>query len=112
MVAGKDAVNHGEAKNSWLTGTATWNFVAISQWILGIRPEFGGLCIDPCIPAEWDGFEVEKVYRGDRYKINVSNPDHVEKGIARISLDGKEIEGNLIRAVGDGSVHYVEVVMG
>ncbi|NLM96115.1 MAG: glycosyl transferase [Halanaerobiaceae bacterium] len=112
MVAGKDAVNHGEPKNSWLTGTATWNFVAISQWILGIRPEFGGLCIDPCIPAEWDGFEVEKVYRGDRYKINVSNPDHVEKGIARISLDGKEIEGNLIRAVGDGSVHYVEVVMG
>ena len=112
MVAGKDAVNHGEAKNSWLTGTAAWNFVAITQWILGIRADFGGLCIDPCIPAEWDGFEVDKVYMGDLYKIKVSNPKHVEKGIVKMTLNGKEIEGNLFKAVGDGGVHQVEVVMG
>lgn len=112
MVAGKDAVNHGEAKNSWLTGTAAWNFVAITKWILGIRADFGGLCIDPCIPAEWDGFEVDKVYMGDIYTIKVSNPEHVEKGIVKMTLDGKEIEGNLLKAVGDGGVHQVEVIMG
>jgi len=64
MVAGKDAKRHGEAKNSWLTGTAAWNFVAISQWILGVKPDYDGLKIDPCIPKAWDGYKVTRYFRG------------------------------------------------
>lgn len=112
MVAGKDAVNHGEAKNSWLTGTAAWNFVAITQWILGVRAEFDGLRVDPCIPADWDGFEIIKKYMGDTYKIKVTNPDHVEKGIKELMIDGKRVEGKLIKAFKDGAIHQVEVIMG
>ncbi|AEJ60757.1 glycosyltransferase 36 [Spirochaeta thermophila DSM 6578] len=94
MIAGKDARRHGEAKNSWLTGTAAWNFVAISQWILGIRPEFDGLVIDPCIPAEWEGYTVKRIYRGATYEITVENPSHVEKGVARLFIDGREVPVN------------------
>ncbi|MFP4015634.1 MAG: GH36-type glycosyl hydrolase domain-containing protein [Halanaerobiales bacterium] len=112
MVAGKDAANHGEAKNSWLTGTAAWNYVAIAQWILGVRADFEGLRIDPCIPADWEGFEITRKFMGDTYQIKVSNPDNVQKGIKEIKLDGEVIEGNLIKAVKDGETHQVEVVMG
>ena len=68
MIAGKDAATHGEAKNSWLTGTSAWNYTAITQHILGIRPAFDGLEIDPAIPANWDGFKVTRVFRGMTYK--------------------------------------------
>jgi cellobiose phosphorylase len=112
MVAGKDAVNHGEAKNSWLTGTAAWNYVAITQWILGIRAEFNGLRIDPCIPVEWDGFEVTKKYMGDTYHIKVKNPEHVSRGIKEITLNGTPLNANLIEPTGDGEEHYIEVIMG
>jgi len=112
MIAGKDAANHGEAKNSWLTGTAAWNYVAIAQWILGVRADFAGLRIDPCIPADWNGFEVTKKFMGDTYQIKVTNPENVEKGIKEIKVDGKVIEGNLIKPVKDGAVHQVEVLMG
>ncbi len=71
MIAGKDAATHGEAKNSWLTGTAAWNYVAITQWILGIRPTYDGLQIAPDIPPEWSGFEAVRIYRGVRYEIKV-----------------------------------------
>ena len=71
MIAGRDAPTHGEAKNSWLTGTAAWNYVAITQWILGIRPTFDGLCVSPVMPSTWDGFEVVRRYRGVRYEIKV-----------------------------------------
>ncbi len=73
MIAGKDAPTHGEAKNSWLTGTAAWNYVAITQWILGIRPTYDGLQIAPVIPANWDGFEAERHFRGVRYAIQVNS---------------------------------------
>ncbi len=81
MIAGRDAPTHGEAKNSWLSGTAAWNFVAITQWILGVRPEYNGLRVDPCIPAEWDGFQTRRVFRGAIYEIRVMNPDHVCRGV-------------------------------
>ena len=71
MIAGKDAPTHGEAKNSWLTGTAAWNYVAITQWILGIRPTFDGLEVAPVIPSGWSGFEAARSYRGVRYEIRV-----------------------------------------
>ena len=112
MIAGKDAENHGEAKNSWLTGTAAWNYVAITQWILGIRPEFDGLYIDPCIPSSWSGFNVKRNFRGDIYEIEVKNPDNINKGVKYIKLDGEKIEGQVIKPLKDGKKHKVEVVLG
>ncbi len=111
MIAGKDASRHGEAKNSWLTGTAAWNFVAVSQYILGIKPAYSGLEINPSIPKEWDGFSASRLFRGAVYEINVSNPDHVSKGIKSIIVDGKEISGNIIPCFPSGT-HKVEVILG
>ena len=96
MIAGKDAPNFGEAKNSWLTGTAAWTFLNVSQFILGIRPDYDGLMIDPCIPKNLKGFEVARTFRGIDYHIEVLNPEHVEKGIAKLIVDGKEVSGNTI----------------
>ncbi|WP_339270554.1 glycosyl transferase [Paenibacillus sp. FSL R5-0470] len=112
MIAGKDAVRHGEAKNSWLTGTAAWNYVAITQSILGIQADFNGLKIDPCIPTEWDSFEITRVFRGDTYVIQIKNPNHVSKGVVSLTLDGTAVEGNIIAPVGDGAVHQVVVELG
>ncbi len=112
MIAGKDAKRHGEAKNSWLTGTAAWNFVAISQFILGIKPDFQGLSVDPCIPAAWDGFTVTRHFRGTVYEIEVRNPDHISKGVRKLIIDGKEFIGNILPVFGDGKVHRAEVIMG
>lgn len=112
MIAGKDAPKHGEAKNSWLTGTAAWTFVNVSQYILGIRPSFEGLEIDPCIPADMDGFTVTRKYRNATYHIHVSNPHHVEKGIASMTVNGVSIEGNLVRTQ-EGVLEYrIKAVMG
>jgi cellobiose phosphorylase len=94
MIAGKDAATHGEAKNSWLTGTAAWNYVAISQWILGIRPEYGGLRVSPVIPEEWTGFTAQRHFRGVTYNINVIR---VGKGnFVRLRIDNKVINGDII----------------
>lgn len=112
MIAGKDAPRHGEAKNSWLTGTAAWAFVNVSQYILGIRPEFDGLRIDPCIPAELEEFTVTRSYRGAVYSIHVTNPGHVEKGIAAITLDGVPVSSPVLQPEGGGKRYRVEVVMG
>ncbi|MGE5528145.1 MAG: GH36-type glycosyl hydrolase domain-containing protein [Patescibacteria group bacterium] len=112
MVAGKDSPRRGEAKNSWLTGTASWMFVAISQYILGIRPDYDGLRVDPCIPAAWDGFTVTRVFRGETFRIRVRNPRHVGKGLARLTMDGHEIADGLLRPDGIGGVHEVEAEMG
>ncbi|WP_136608491.1 GH36-type glycosyl hydrolase domain-containing protein [Paenibacillus dokdonensis] len=112
MIAGKDAVRQGEAKNSWLTGTAAWNFVAITQSILGIQPEFDGLKVNPCIPADWEEFTITRVFRGDTYVIHVSNPNRVSKGIASVTVDGSKVQGNILPVYGDGQAHQVEVVLG
>lgn len=112
MIAGKDAVRHGEAKNSWLTGTAAWNYVAITQAILGIQADFNGLKVDPCIPSTWEGFKITRVFRGDTYVIEINNPNHVEKGVKSITVDGLPIQGNVISPAGDGRVHQVVVELG
>ncbi|HHT96582.1 MAG TPA: glycosyl transferase [Clostridiales bacterium] len=112
MVAGKEAGRFGEAKNSWLTGTASWNFVAISQYILGVKPEYEGLMIDPCIPKDWDEYKVTREFRGTTYEIEVKNPNNVSKGIASLTVDGKTIEGNIIPHMENDKVHKVEVVLG
>jgi cellobiose phosphorylase len=112
MIAGRDAATHGEAKNSWLTGTAAWNYVAITQRILGIQPAYDGLRVDPCIPAKWEGFRVQRAFRGAVYEIAVENLDHISKGVRSLSVDGKEIAGNVVPVFEDGAVHRVRVVMG
>ena len=96
MIAGKDAPNFGEAKNSWLTGTAAWTFLNVSQFILGIRPDYDGLLIDPCIPDHLDGFKVSRTFRGITYNIDIQNPNHVEKGVVKLIVDGQEVNGNTI----------------
>lgn len=111
MIAGKDAFKPGESKNSWLTGTASWNFYAITRYILGIRPQYDGLMVDPCIPNSWTGFEVIRKFRGATYRIVVSNPSNVSKGVAGIVVDGKRIEGNIIPIMAEGN-YLVEVTMG
>lgn len=112
MIAGKDAPNRGEAKNSWLTGTAAWNYEAATKWILGIRPDFEGLIIDPCIPEEWEGFTVTRKFRNATYRISVKNPDHVSKGVKSAKVDGKKAISTLIPIFNDNSVHDIEVIMG
>jgi cellobiose phosphorylase len=112
MIAGKDAWKPGEAKNSWLTGTAAWNMYAISQYILGIRPDYHGLIVDPCIPASWSGFTVSRTFRGSRYNIKIHNPHGVMKGIGSMTIDGLKVEGNLIPIGITGKEYNVEVVMG
>jgi cellobiose phosphorylase len=94
MIAGRDAPTHGEAKNSWLTGTAAWNYVAITQWILGIRPTYGGLQIAPVIPIDWPGFKATRLFRGATYQIIV---ERVGRGNAvTLKVDGKPVEGNIV----------------
>ena len=112
MGIGKDAPTFGEAKNSWLTGTAAWNFVAVSQWILGIRAEYDGLRIDPCLPKEWERFEATRKFRGATYQIRVSKPKGICKGVVRVVVNGEKIEGNLIAPHPAGSEVEVEVTLG
>lgn len=114
MIAGKDAKpeHFGQAKNSWLTGTAAWNFVAVSQYILGIAPDYDGLRIDPCIPSDWDGFKASRLFRGARYNITVSNPENVCKGVKTIKCDGVRLSSNLVPAFEAGTVHEVEITLG
>ncbi len=110
MVAGKDAARPGEGKNSWLTGTAAWMWYAITQFILGIQPDYDGLTLNPCIPAGWKGFQVKRRFRDAEYDITVTNPDGVCKGVRSILVDGEAIEGNTV-AHRPGK-HQVEVIMG
>ncbi len=111
MIAGKDAVKPGEAKNSWLTGTAAWNFFAVSQYILGIQPGYDGLVVDPCIPKEWKEFKVTRRFRGTEYRIEVSNPSSVSKGVAEMVVNGKKVEGNII-PIQKEAVCRVQIKMG
>jgi len=87
-IDGKDSPTFGQAKNSWLTGTAAWTFVVLSQGILGVKPDYDGLTIDPCIPWAWDGYQVTRRFRGSTFHITVSNPDHVSTGVAELRVDG------------------------
>ena len=102
----------GKCAGTWLTGTAAWNYVAVTQYILGLRPDWDGLVVDPCIPADWKGFRAVRRFRGATYDVKVSNPAGVEKGVKSVRVDGKPVPGNVLPAFGDGRVHRVTVVMG
>ncbi len=112
MTAGKDAARPGEAKNSWLTGTAAWNWYAVTQFILGIRPDYDGLRVDPCIPDSWPGYEVDRTFRGARYHIKVENPARVCRGVRTVTVNGKPVEGNLIPLQPEGSENNIVVTLG
>ena len=109
-IAGKAAPSFGEAKNSWLTGTAAWNYVAITQWILGIRAELNGLCVEPVLPESWSGFQAQRVFRGVRYDISVTRQGKGNSVAMRV--EGKAVAGCIVPlpAAGTKSVR-VDVVL-
>ena len=114
MIAGRDAPTHGEAKNSWLTGTAAWNYVAITQWILGIRPELGGLRVDPVIPSSWPGFTATRRFRDATYQITVRRAGTLDSGIAEgasVTVNGDRVVGTLLPLAPAGDTVRVEVVL-
>ncbi|MDX9954660.1 MAG: glycosyl transferase, partial [Anaerolineae bacterium] len=111
MIAGKDAPTHGEAKNSWLSGTAAWNFVAITQWILGIRPTFDGLELAPVIPATWEGFTATRLFRGVTYHITVKRQG--PGNTVSLRVDGKPVAGTIIPLPAAGQKEIiVEAILG
>ena len=105
MIAGKDAAHFGEAKNSWLTGTAAWTFVNVSQYILGIQPDYDGLSLNPCIPSDMEEFKIRRYFRGAWYNITFKNPEHKEKGVSSLTVNGTAVEGNLI-PITEGCTEY------
>lgn len=102
----------GQSRNPWLTGTASWTYVAVTQHLLGVRPTAAGLRVDPSIPSAWDGFEVRRRFRGRDVTVRVTNPDHVCSGVSRLTVDGTPVEGDVAPEclLQDGSV--VDVVLG
>ncbi|MGN1165484.1 MAG: GH36-type glycosyl hydrolase domain-containing protein [Lachnospiraceae bacterium] len=112
MIAGADAPKHGEAKNSWLTGTAAWTFVNVSQYILGIQPDYDGLRIDPCLPDEIKDLKLTRAYRGNIFDITIHKPDGVEKGIKEMIVNNEKVEGNCVKLKKDTTKYHVDVFMG
>jgi cellobiose phosphorylase len=111
VIAGKDAPSHGEAKNSWLTGTAAWNLVAVTQWILGIRPDHDGLRIDPCLPVDWDGFTPIRQFRGTRYRVTVTKTPGTRGRVSQLVVDGRHVDGNLVPPAPAGRTVVVEAAI-
>lgn len=112
MIAGRDAEFHGEAKNSWLTGTAAWTFVNISQYILGVSPTHAGLCVNPCVPKGFGDFTLTRKFREGTYTIAVKNPNNVEKGVQSMTVDGKAVDGCIIPYEKGKTQYQVVVTMG
>ena len=112
MIAGADAPDFGEAKNSWLTGTAAWTFLSVSQAILGVKPTLDGLKIDPCVPSSVRHYRVRRVYRGATYEIEVENPLGMECGVKAMFIDGVAHPGCVIPVQKPGSTVSVRVMLG
>lgn len=110
FVSGRDHTTFGEAHHPFMTGSAGWAYYAATQYLLGVRPEFDSLTVDPCIPADWKEFTVDRIWRGAEYRIRVTNPKGVEKGVAEIRLNGETVDS--IPAQAPGSVSEIEVIMG
>ncbi len=111
MIAGKDAATPGEAKNAWLTGTAAWTFLTVSQGFAGVKPDYDALTVDPCVPAGWKSFTVHRRFRGAGYTLRFNNARGVNKGVASVEVDGKTLPGNRIPVVPAGSSCEVVVNM-
>jgi cellobiose phosphorylase len=111
MIAGKDAATPGEAKNAWLTGTAAWTFLTISQGFCGIQPEYEGLRIEPCIPHDWPAYSVTRKFRGATYRIKVRNPEQKNRGVHKMLVNGQLIKGNLLPLAREGTEVEVEILL-
>jgi N,N'-diacetylchitobiose phosphorylase len=111
FVMGRDHTAHGRARHPWLTGSAGWAYHAVTQWILGVRPGYSGLTIDPCVPADWKEFEINRQWQDANYHIKVKNPLGVQKGVRSITLNGKPVEGAVPRQNSE-TVNEVVVEMG
>ncbi len=111
-IDGKDSPTFGQAKNSWLTGTAAWTFVVISQGILGVQPDYDGLRIDPCIPTPWRGFTATRRFRDSTFTIEVRNPDGVSKGVRELLVDGQRVDGQTIPVPTEPADVVVTVTLG
>ncbi|MFW5838829.1 MAG: GH36-type glycosyl hydrolase domain-containing protein, partial [Bacillota bacterium] len=110
-ILGDEHPQFGLGRNSWLSGTASWTYQAAIKHILGILPTYKGLKIDPCIPSDWTHFKVKKVFRDHVYHIEVKNPNKIEKGVKSVTVDGKDINGNVIPIFHDNKVHNITVLM-
>jgi cellobiose phosphorylase len=111
-ILGDEHPQFGLGRNSWLSGTASWMYQAGTQYILGVRPTYTGLLIDPCIPHEWKGFKVTRQVRGATYVIEVHNPDRVCRGVKSVEVDGTSIVGSIIPYFDDRQTHHVVIGMG
>ncbi len=110
-ILGDEHKQFGLGRNAWLSGTSSWTYVAGTQWILGVRPEFDGLIVDPCIPASWPEFTVSRRFRGALYHIRVTNPKHVCRGVSEMRVNGEIIQGNKAPVFTSGE-HNIEVTLG
>ena len=111
-VAGPDSVNFGRGGWTWYTGSASWMLKAGIEGILGVRPVYEGLSVDPCIPSQWDGFKIKRKFRGAIYDIEVENPDHVCRGVKEIIVDGEQLQDDLITPFVDNATHTVKIILG
>jgi cellobiose phosphorylase len=111
-ILGDEHPQFGLGRNSWLSGTSSWTYQAATQYIIGLRPQYDGLLVDPCIPRKWSHFTVVRKFRGAVYHIQVSNPDGVSKGVVSIKVDGRSLHSNLLPVFADGKEHRVEMVLG
>lgn len=111
-ILGNEHPQFGLGRNSWLSGTASWTYQAATKHILGVQPTYTGLAVNPCIPKEWSGFSVKRVFRGATYIINVKNPKGVNQGVKSMDVDGKPIVGNIAPFFNDKKEHLVEVTLG
>jgi len=111
-ILGDEHKQFGLGRNSWLSGTSSWTYQAATKYILGILPELSGLRINPCIPSKWDGFTVERKFRGATYMINVKNPSHVSSGVRSVTVNGKTLDTSLVPVAQAGDVITVDVIMG
>ncbi|HUU28269.1 MAG TPA: hypothetical protein VM123_10690 [archaeon] len=111
MYYGPEHPRAGQILYSWITGTSDWLFKTLTSQILGVRAEYTGLRLDPCMPSHWKSAGMSRTFRGAHYRINISNPEGKETGVRSITLDGKEVEGSLLPILGDGAIHEVRVLM-
>jgi len=112
FVYGAEHPGHGRARHPWLTGSAGWNYTAVTKWVLGVRVGFEGLVVDPCVPKDWKEFEVQRKWRGATYKIRFQNPKGVSKGVQSVTVNGEAVSGNVIPRKAEGSVNEVVVTLG
>ena len=102
---------YGKSYWSWTTGTSAWAMMGLYEGILGVQRDYDGLKINPCFPPEWDKAEITREFRGAKYHVVIENPEHLSRAELIIKVDGKELEGNIVPAYGDGKIHEVNVLL-